>query len=62
MKNGSPVLIEFSPATRPEEIKIMEMRRYKLVPPEMQQFAPWGDAGNDAGFLRCKLETGTHLA
>jgi len=32
MKDGSLVMIEFSPAAHPDEIKIKEMRRYKLVP------------------------------
>jgi len=32
MKDGSLVLIEFTPAAHPDEIKIKEMRRYKLVP------------------------------
>jgi len=32
MKDGSLVLIEFTPANHPDEIKIKEMRRYKLVP------------------------------
>jgi hypothetical protein len=32
MKDGSVVLLEFSPAEHPDEIKIKEMRRYKLVP------------------------------
>jgi len=32
MKDGSLVLIEFAPAAHPDEIKIKEMRRYKLVP------------------------------
>lgn len=32
MKDGSLVLIEFAPATEPDDIKIKEMRRYKLVP------------------------------
>ena len=32
MKDKSLVLIEFSPATHPDEIKIKEMKRYKLVP------------------------------
>ena len=32
MKDGSLVLIEFTPAGHPDEIKIKEMRRYKLVP------------------------------
>lgn len=32
MKDGSLALAEFTPATHPDEIKIAEMRRYKLVP------------------------------
>jgi len=32
MKDESVVLLEFSPADHPDEIKIKEMRRYKLVP------------------------------
>ncbi len=32
MKDGSVVLLEFSPADHPDKIKIKEMRRYKLVP------------------------------
>jgi hypothetical protein len=32
MKEGSLVLMEFTPALHPDEIKIKEMRRYKLVP------------------------------
>ncbi|MCI0534111.1 MAG: hypothetical protein L0Z50_02670 [Verrucomicrobiales bacterium] len=32
MKDSSIVLIEFTPAAHPDEIKIKEMRRYKLVP------------------------------
>jgi hypothetical protein len=32
MKDHSLVLIEFTPAIHPDEIKIKEMRRYKLVP------------------------------
>jgi len=32
MKDGSLVLIEFTPAVHPDDIKIKEMRRYKLVP------------------------------
>ncbi|MEK7678158.1 MAG: endonuclease [Verrucomicrobiota bacterium] len=32
MKDGSLVLIEFAPAAHPDEIKIKELRRYKLVP------------------------------
>jgi hypothetical protein len=32
MKDGSIVLLEFSPAEHPDEIKIKEIRRYKLVP------------------------------
>jgi hypothetical protein len=32
MKDGSLVLLEFTPAPHPDEIKIKEMRRYKLVP------------------------------
>jgi hypothetical protein len=32
IKDGSLVLIEFTPAAHPDEIKIKEMRRYKLVP------------------------------
>ena len=32
MKDGSIVLLEFLPAAHPDEIKIKEMRRYKLVP------------------------------
>jgi len=32
MKDGSLVLMEFTPAAHPDEIKIKEMRRYKLVP------------------------------
>ena len=32
MKDGSVVLIEFTPAVHPDQIKIKEMRRYKLVP------------------------------
>ena len=32
MKDQSLVLIEFTPADHPDEIKIKEMRRYKLVP------------------------------
>ena len=31
MKDGSIVLLEFSPADHPDEIKIREMHRYKLV-------------------------------
>ena len=31
MKDGSIVLLEFSPAEHPDEIKIREMRRYRLV-------------------------------
>lgn len=31
MKDGSLVLVEFTPADHPDEIKIKEMRRYKLV-------------------------------
>jgi hypothetical protein len=32
MRDGSMVLIEFAPASNPDDIKIKEMRRYKLVP------------------------------
>ena len=32
MKDGSLGLIEFTPAAHSDEIKIKEMRRYKLVP------------------------------
>ncbi len=32
MNDGSLVLIEFKPASHPDDIKIKEMRRYKLVP------------------------------
>jgi hypothetical protein len=32
MKDGSLVLIEFTPGSHPDKIKIVEMRRYKLVP------------------------------
>jgi hypothetical protein len=32
MKDGSLVFVEFTPAVRPDEIKVKEMRRYKLVP------------------------------
>jgi hypothetical protein len=32
MKDGSLVLIEFTPGSHPDKIKIAEMRRYKLVP------------------------------
>lgn len=32
MKDRSLVLVEFTPATHPDDIKIKEMRRYKLVP------------------------------
>ena len=32
MKDGSLVFVEFSPAAHPDEIKIKETRRYKLVP------------------------------
>ncbi|MBI5396424.1 MAG: endonuclease [Verrucomicrobia bacterium] len=32
MKDGSLALLEFTPAAHPNEIKIKEMRRYKLVP------------------------------
>ena len=32
MKDGSLVLIEFTSGSHPDEIKIVEMRRYKLVP------------------------------
>ncbi len=32
MKDGSLVVIEFTPADHPDQIKIKEMRRYKLVP------------------------------
>lgn len=32
MKDGSLVLIQFTPATHPDAVKIAEMRRYKLVP------------------------------
>jgi hypothetical protein len=32
MSDGSLVLLEFTPATHPDQIKIKEMRRYKLVP------------------------------
>lgn len=32
MKDGSLVLIEFTPATHSDKIKIKEMRRYRLVP------------------------------
>jgi hypothetical protein len=32
MKDGSLALVEFTPADNADEIKIREMRRYKLVP------------------------------
>jgi hypothetical protein len=32
LKDGSLVLIEFTPATHPDDVKIKELRRYKLVP------------------------------
>ncbi len=32
MKDESLVLVEFTPASHPDEIKIKEMRRYRLVP------------------------------
>ena len=32
MQDGSIVLIEFTPGSHPDEIKILEMRRYGLVP------------------------------
>ena len=32
MKDGSLVLIEFMPGSHPDQIKAVEMRRYKLVP------------------------------
>jgi hypothetical protein len=32
MKDGSLVLLEFTPADHPDEIKIRQMRRYSLVP------------------------------
>jgi hypothetical protein len=32
MKDGSLVFVEFSPADHPDEIKIKEVRRHKLVP------------------------------
>jgi hypothetical protein len=32
MKDGSLVFVEFTPATGPDDIKVKEMRRYKLVP------------------------------
>jgi hypothetical protein len=32
MADSSLVLLEFTPADHPDEIKIKEMRRYKLVP------------------------------
>src|SRR5207302_3001421 len=32
LKDGSLVLIEFAPEINPDEIKVKEMRRYKLVP------------------------------
>jgi len=43
--DGSLVLIEFAPATHPDEIKIKDIKRYKLVlmseiPLDKQQFAP----------------------
>ena len=31
MRDGSLVLVEFTSAGRPDEIRIKEMRRYKLV-------------------------------
>jgi hypothetical protein len=32
MKDGSLVFVEFKPADHPDDIKIKEVRRYKLVP------------------------------
>jgi hypothetical protein len=32
MKDDLLVLVEFTPVAHPDEIKIKEMRRYKLVP------------------------------
>jgi hypothetical protein len=32
MKDGSLVFVEFTPASHPDDIKVKEMRRYKLVP------------------------------
>lgn len=45
MKDGSVVLVEFTPASHPDEIKIKELRRYKLVsmaevPLDRQQLQP----------------------
>ena len=32
MRDGSLLLIEFTPAAHPDEVRIKEQRRYKLVP------------------------------